>query len=573
MKLHLLKHDGTYTELTTLKIEKIDELDFVGLLLSAENRLEREKNNYLFIGDFGCEIKYINFIDNFFWYKIELEGITNYDYNKKEIDFKIKDISIGRQQLFRIFSLNAGQCIFKFVNDKDDQILSIIDIKPGKLTEDDLNIIFADLIEKQFNFFNRKLSLTKFSSNNESNKLEISYLEYLEKMQDFLNEIYLHKNSFIYDKFSKIENKEMVEEWSDIKPISKDFDKWIGQNTDFSYSTTLKDRSSILINNKSFRFTHGLYDTNEITTDVVENHLIHSVIKKFSSKILKIEVELNRANNELQDDLKSKFITVYQNECLKKITKCRISVNELQYLLDTYIPVNKTKPLNFINFERILTKNHYAKTWDIGFNKLEIESNNYGDFRKLFKINDLATLYEQFCFLELVYTLGENFNTEMIISEDFKQAKSKDNNITIYCQNSDLFITTKKSKGNLTPDFVIEVKFGGADYLIILDAKYKKHRNIETYDIPETVLKYLHGMTPKNKSAKVLGLFLIFSKTDRREEVLDYYCKDIYQIDNPIFPMIGWVSAFPQKTNKLKDLIGNLKRNIIDITQASEIKT
>ena len=572
MKLYLLKYDGTLTELTTLKVEKIYELDFVGLLLSTESRMEREKHNYLFIGDFGCEIKYVDFIDNFFWYKVELEGITNHDFNKKEIDFKIKGISIGRQQLFSIFSLNAGQCIFKFVNDKDDQILSLIDIKPSKLTEEDLNIIFADLIEKQFNFFNRKLSLTKFSSNNESNKLEISYLEYLGKMQDFLGEIYLYRNLFRNDKFSKIENREMVEEWSDIKPISKDFDKWIGQNTDFSYSTTLKDRSSILINNKAFRFTHGLYDTNEVTTDVIENHLIHNVIHRFFSKLAKIEVDLIRANSELRDDFKGKFTTIYHKYCQNKITECRTITNELQFLFDTHIPINKVKPMNSINIERILTKNHYAKTWDIGFNKLNIESNNYGNFRKLFKINDLSKLYEQFCFLEIIYAINEIFNTEMVISEDFKQAKSKDNNITIYYENPELFIGTTNGIRNFNPDFVIEIKFAELVFLVILDAKYKKRNTVVEKDIPITVLKYLHGMTPKNKLAKVLGLFLIFPKTDDREEVLDYYFMDTHRVENPIFPLIGWVSAFPQKTNKLKELIGNLKKNIIDITQTSVIK-
>lgn len=573
IKLYLLKHDGTYIELTTHKIEKKYELDFIGLLISSENRLEEEKNNYLFIGDYGCELKYITTIENYFWYKVDLEGInyknTIYDYNQSEIEYKIAGINIGRQRLFKIFSLNAGQCVLKFINDKGELTLAIIEIKPSKLNEDDLNLIFTDLVEKQFSFFNKKLSLTKFSSDNENSKLDISHLEFLEKMQVFLNEIYLYRNSFIYDKFSKIENRELVEEWSDIKPISKDFDRWIGQNTDFSYSTTLKDKSGILINNKSFKFTHGLYDTNEITTDVIENHLIHGVISRFFSKLHKIESDLNRVNGELQDDFKGKFTTIYHEYCQKKITQCRVIITELQYLFEIHIPVNKAKHNNFINFERILTKNHYAKTWDIGFNKLNIESNNYGNFRKLFKINDLATLYEQFCFLELVYALNENYNTEMAISEDFKQAKSKDNNITLYYQNAELFITTKKSSRNLNPDFIIEVKDGDSEYLIILDAKYKKHTNIEKYDLPETVLKYLHGMTPKNKSATVLGLFLIFPKTDYREEILEYYFKDIHIVDNPVFPIIGWVSAFPQKTSKLKALIGNLKRNIIDITRNS----
>ena len=569
IKLYLLKKDGIYIELTTHRIEKIHELDPVGLLLSSENRLEEEKNNYLFIGDYGCEFKYITSVENCFWYKVDLEGINhkNTIYDKSEVEFKIEGFNIGMQRLFKIFSLNAGQCVLKFTNDKDELILATIEVKPSKLTEDDLNLIFTDLVEKQFSFFNKKLSLTKFSSENENSKLDISHLEFLEKMLGFLNEIYLYRNSFRYDKFSKIENRELVEEWSDVKPISKDFDRWIGQNTDFSYPTTLKDKSGILINNKSFKFTHGLYDTNEITTDVIENHLIHGVIDRFFSKLHKVEGDLNRANSELQDDFKGKFTTIYHEYCQKKVTQCRVIISELQYLFEIHIPVNKIKPTNFINFERILTKNHYAKTWDIGFNKLNIESNNYGNFKKLFKINDLATLYEQFCFLELIYAVDENFKTEMIISEDFKQAKSKDNNITVYYQNPELFTTTKKGQGNLNPDFIIEVKFGGSEYLIILDAKYKKHINMERYDIPETVLKYLHGMTPKNKSAKVLGLFLIFSKTDYREEILEHYCKDIHIVHNPVFPIIGWVSAFPQKTNKLKELIGNLKRNITGINQ------
>lgn len=66
IRLYLLKIDGSYLELTTCNIEKINELDFIGLLLSSENKLV-EKNNYLFIGDFGCEIQYIASIDNSFW--------------------------------------------------------------------------------------------------------------------------------------------------------------------------------------------------------------------------------------------------------------------------------------------------------------------------------------------------------------------------------------------------------------------------------------------------------------------------------------------------------------------------
>ena len=577
IRLYLLKDDRTSTELTIHSIAKIYELDFFGLLLSSETEIEA-KNDRLLIGDYGCDLKYIASIDNYFWYKVDLEGIndknTIYSYNQTQIEFRIKEVNIGKQRLFRIFSLYAGQCVLKFINtdindNKEEQVLAIIEIKPSKLTEDELNLIFTDLVEKQVSFFSKKLSLTRFSSDNENSKLDISHLEFLDKMQGFLNEIYVYRNSFRYDKFSTIENKELVEEWSDSKPISQDFDRWIGQNTNFSYSTTLRDKSGILINNKSFKFTHGLYDTNEITTDVIENHLIHGVIHRFFSKLHKIEIDLNRLNSDQRDDFKSKFIAIYHEYCQKKISQCRTVINELQYLFDTYIPVNKEKPSNFINFERILTKNHYAKTWDIGFNKLNIESNNYGNFRKLFRINDLATLYEQFCFLELVYAVSENFKTEMIISEDFKQAKSKDNNIIIYYQNAELFITTKKGQGNLNPDFIIEIKFGGSAYLIILDAKYKKHKSVEKYDIPDTVLKYLHGMTPKDKSAKILGLFLIFPKTDNREEILDYYLKDIYRVDKPIFPLIGWVSAFPQKTNMLKELIGNLKRNVLDILENS----
>lgn len=568
IRLYLLKIDGSYLELTTCNIEKINELDFIGLLLSSENKLV-EKNNYLFIGDFGCEIQYIASIDNSFWYKIDLEGInyknTNYDFNQKENEFKIQGFNIGKQRLLRIFSLNAGQCVLKFVYNNIELILAIIEIKPSKFTEDDLNLIFIDLLEKHFNFFNKKLSLTRFSSDNENNKLDISHLEFLDKIQGYLTEIYMYRNSFRHDKFSKIENKEFVEEWSDIKPISKDFDKWVGQNTGFSYPTTLKDKSSIFINNKSFKFTHGLYDTNEVITDVIENHLIHHVINRFFFKINKIEIELTRANSELRDDFKDKFPTIYYKYCQNKITQCRTIINELRFLFDTHIPVNKAKVVNFINIERILTKNHYANTWDIGFNKLNIESNNYGNFRKLFKINDLSTLYEQFCFLEIIYAVNENFNTEMVISEDFKRARSKDNNITIYYDNSELFTTTTKGQGNLRPDFIIEIKFEDSEFLVILDAKYKKQNRVVKEDIPITALKYLHGMTPKNKLAKVLGLFLIFPKTDNKEEILDYYLKDIYRVDKPIFPLIGWVSAFPQKTNMLKELIGNLKRNVLDI--------
>ncbi|MDH4461732.1 MAG: hypothetical protein QE277_09930 [Flectobacillus sp.] len=565
----LLRRDGSHERLSNSSKIEINELDFVAFLLASPTLIDAGLHR-VFLGDFGCVISYLGSVGKEYLYRIDVEGInlqnTQYASNYLDnISFSINGLAIGRIKLARIFSLNVGECVFRLVHALKDETLAVVEIVPDKLTTSEVEQICEELMQRQFLFFNNRLGLTRLATSNEEAKHHISVLELLTILTEKLSEIDAIKLAFVFHKFEKIERKDVVKEWTDGASLSEGFDRWIGQHTHYSHPTLMNDPNKLYIAYKPVRFTHGLYEVNATSTDVVENRLVHHLLDMLLVYLNRLEEALIKEQKRLSQDFEGKFVKAYHEYSQKKLKECHGLLVDLCLFFTKHIPVRKVSNFAMPSIERMLTRVHYAKVWEFNLlvNELLSTTHTYGNLSKVLKISNLSVLYEQYCFLEVVNMLEEVFETTMVFSENLKKASNTNDEIVVYYERQELFQRIARGSDRAyCPDFVISFKPYQSEetFLLILDAKYKRERSIEENDLAQLTLKYLHGMKPKDPRMTVMGLFLLFPKTEQQDDVLGYYQKDEFIREEPSFPLIGWVSLFPKRNAALRTLIVDIKQ-------------
>ena len=120
------------------------------------------------------------------------------------------------------------------------------------------------------------------------------------------------------------------------------------------------------------------------------------------------------------------------------------------------------------------------------------------------------------------------------------------------------------------PDFIIDIRHNEGDqrFVIILDAKYTNAETAYTRDLPNLVMKYVHGLhLLKGGLSPVVGLFILFPENDGRSFHHNYFSVTSEQ---PALPVLTTLSMSPEYDATSNHLGRHLHHLIRAVTTQNE---
>lgn len=123
-------------------------------------------------------------------------------------------------------------------------------------------------------------------------------------------------------------------------------------------------------------------------------------------------------------------------------------------------------------------------------------------------------------------------------------AKEPENGFSLYRTTS---VSLADEKGRLgssyTPDFLIKVKDAGGVRYKIYDSKYSKEDTVMNYQVADCILKYLFSVAPSDRTERVDGLYLIYGRTEGKDERNLHDCEPAA---NPVSPEVRLIPLSEQ---------------------------
>lgn len=562
--LHCLKYNqNQIIELN--EGEFIDEVDSFSLYLETNFNCE---DLTILITDIPIKIiKLVNF-DNKYIYVLDFESIKFYfqsqkfkiDNYSKELYYKPLDQKIWFYKLFINYPIGLSDIVL--YDNKAERIIKSVSLNiiSAKINELEFSSLINYIESKNTSVWT-KYSLLKHTAVplNSEDKTEWLF-NFCEHFTKELKENYL--NFFSFDKIKIIKQKNEIVNYSSDINTSEESLLWLIHNLDTLHPTSSHDNNKIVINNRIFTPLEILSSELEESTDTNENQIIHGFITELRFFLNHIrdtfEQGLNNCPKITFDDL----LTYYSyKRSLSRLRDINENLNEIKFYLNKYIPVT-SETLDYLNTNKIKSKEHYNFVYDKLMQWLINKDATYSRDKKLFKgINRMDQLFEKACFYKLIDSFKKlDYEIEKISfnKDDFpNKVKLIKNGIVHYLYSQILpekltSVRAKNSYGNksgmLQPDFTIELENGK---IIIIDAKYKKNKDVVKYDYPDLTLKYLHGIGLKSGgSFDSLALFVLFPGV---EDFIEFYQKDEFNLDSnkPVFPSIGSIGLNFEVESKL----------------------
>lgn len=544
----------------------IDEVDFFSFCIESDVELF---NVTILITDIPIKIvKVANF--NFkFWYELDSESVKEYfksqGFNNVDFYFKQFDISLLNETIwfYKLFvNYPIGLCdIVLFDNTTEKSIKSFyLNIVSSKMDETEFISIVSYVEDKGASIW-AKYSLLKHTAKRLDAEDKMEWTTTL--IEDFVEKLtndYL--DLFSFDKVKTIEiTNEIVDYSIDVK-TSDDSLFWLINNLDVLQSTVSHDLGKLIINNRLFVPSEILSSKLNESSDTNENHIIHGFINELKRFFIQIENlfedEIRKCPKIKFDDLVNFYSYTRSSSRLRNLVK---KLTKIKYYLEEHIPVS-IETLDYLNTNKIESKEHYSYVFEKMMEFMLYKDATFSKDKKMFKgINRMDHLFERACFYKLIDSFenlgyeSEYVNFDKVNFPNKVKLTKKGAIHYLYSQIIPEKLTTVRAKnengsksGTLSPDFIIELE---NEKYIIIDAKYKKIKNINRYGYPELSLKYLHGIGYQSGGFfNPLALFVLYPD---KTKMIDFYQKDEFNLhsNNPIFPSIGSVSINFEEESKL----------------------
>lgn len=570
--LHCLKYNQ-HQIIELNEGDLIDEVDSFSFYFETD--FDREDLTII-ITDIPIKlIKLVN-IDNKYIYVADFESIKLYfqsqkfkiDYYSKELNYKELDQKIWFYKLFINYPIGRSDIVL--YDNKDDKIIKSfnLNIISAKINELEFSSLINYIESKNTSVWT-KYSLLKHTAVSLNSEDRTEWLfNFCEHFTKELQENYLH--FFSFDKIKIIKQKNEIVNYSSDINTSEESLYWLIHNLDTLYPTTSNDNNKIVINNRIFTPLEILSHELEESTDTNENQIIHGFITE-------LRFFLNNIKDTFEHGLKNcpkitfdDILSYYSyKRSLNRLNDINENLNQIKFYLNKYIPVT-SETLDYLNTNKIKSKEHYNFVYDKLMQWLINKDATYSRDKKLFKgINRMDQLFEKACFYKLIDSFKKlDYEIEKIsLNKDEFPNKVKliKNGVVHYLYSQILpekltSVRAKNSYGNksgmLQPDFTIELENGK---IIIIDAKYKKSKDVLKYDYPDLTLKYLHGIGLKSGGFfDSLALFVLFPGV---VDFVEFYQKDEYNLysNKAVFPSIGSIGInFEVESKLLNDCISKL---------------
>lgn len=547
--------------------DDIDETDNFSFYVESDSEFGDVRID---ITDIPFKLKRLTEIKHKYIYVLDYESLQDYFQSQKfRIDNYSKEIycpSLQQKLLFYKLFINypIGRCDILLIDNSTEKTIqsSSLNIISTKINEIEFDSLVKYIESKSTKIWT-KHSLLKQTASPSNNDDKVEWL--LTFCESFVNDLKKeHLHAFSFDKIKIIKQKnEIVNYTSDVSTSDESL-FWLINNLDTLYPTTSSDFNKIVINNRLFSPLEILSNELEENTDTIENHTIHGFItelKLFLNQIKdSFEVAIENCS-KITFDGRLNFYSYKRS--LKRLNDINENLIEIKYYLDQYIPVT-TETLDFLNTNKIESKEHYSFVFDKLIEWLLNKNATYSKDKKLFKgINRMDQLFEKACFYKLIDSFKKlEYEAEEISQNDdgfpnkIKLIKKGINHYIYFETIPNNLITVRNNSGMLKPDFFIELENGK---FIIIDAKYKKLETIKKYDYPDLTLKYLHGIGNKTGSYfNPLALFVLYPGI---EDYIEFYQKDEFNLygNNPIYPSIGSIGLnFEEESRLLNSSIQKL---------------
>lgn len=381
-----------------------------------------------------------------------------------------------------------------------------------------------------------------------------------------------------------IVEKEMMVEIRKVRQFGANELMWTSKHPEMlkecEYNTIIK------FSNKNFIPEKIISSVKENSYDIYENQLILGFIEEMISSTLNmnryiydniIKRLINSLNNskdlldnyEIPSNIRGKLLTAKYEKLSMEISGL---TSDYQKLFIQYKNIFKTiKKIKFTSprFTPVFRNIPHYRTL---FQSMNIWWENYRTYSTagleyMMRLKQLSKIYEYYCLLKLViglqnlgYELNENFKEEDsivdLISGEMPAYcftnESVGAKLTLYYEPKisgsqaeniefdDLYVLKSRSSF-LTPDYLLKFEYNGQVRYGILDAKHTYEKNVEDKYLPDTTLKYLHGITSVKNPISILFMWLLYPDIRGYKEI--NIQKPI--VNHNVYPAIGIFSICP----------------------------
>ena len=325
------------------------------------------------------------------------------------------------------------------------------------------------------------------------------------------------------------------------------------------------DKTGIKVGAQSFLPDKTLMIQNRITTDIYENRVIVSFIKKILYDTKKLRdsiveyISLSSSNNIQYEGYVSSSNLIFSNvvDALKEYKdKTDVLYNRFVGISAMY---SKILPVDEIDCsvlprptQLFLSVPQYNQMYTVIYKWYQKSGYDFKTEKVMLRLIDIPSIYELYILVRLIEKVSskgyESVASKRInypgISKLFELKETnntlvfrKDNKeLTIYYEpviyNNDssyndisLFRNTSVPYSRLSinsrshdfisrgsyyvPDYIIKIKENEQEKYVIIDAKYARFDKVKYLFAPELVYKYLFSISPLNDKAEIIGLGII----------------------------------------------------------------
>ena len=561
----------------------VSENEFIFIELIFTERLLHD--HFIWLSDFRYPINLDKIVGDFFYYSIDFSAM--YSPKEKEMFSGEFETSVGRRTFSKTFINNYGICELELEYAAGSQLLyhhiGFIEVYSDKIQ--DIEHVLEYLFKKDIYIWNI-VSLTRGTAL-DVEKMSDSLFWKLANIKRYVDQIgqeFVSQASS--DPIYMLRPKHYVGFPSLEATISEESLLWIVENGGQLEDTTVRDENHFLILNRPYKANQLLLEQLFQDTDVYENRVIHWFIQDIYTFLIASEqlvVERYSALLEKTLQFKDRIFLAYFKRLSVHIYELKTNVEFIKNQLDVVIPANNSAPLR-LEFQKAVSKPHYYNTF-LNLGKwLDNRQVIYAPDLLFSGLKDVSKLYEIFCLYKILDTLQVGLNFTLLEDATNSADVSKYFHQDIFLEESQISSLFEFQKGNirlrlfydclppslttiaktggrdLRPDYVIEISKDRTIRYLILDAKYKRVSNIESFDFQNLCLKYLHGIGPsKGGPINALALLILNPAVDSK---IGFYHRKEFDIfsSNPVLPIIGRieVSAGEQTSTSLFDILNVL---------------
>ncbi len=465
---------------------------------------------------------------------------------------------------------------FGYSNLKIDENNFQLQVDATKITAKEAEKLLFYLYQKDKN------TLSNFYSKSSFDKDEIT-VKNLKPIQDFIYE--MEKLIFCFDSmpYFKWKKEEKI-----VNYPSPDIDEksvlWLSQNLhhlhfDNSYMN-LPD--SIRINNKYGVIEKIAVNKNVEDFNIYENKIILGGIFFVKNLVDKIDIFLNDYKKSKKKFFQNEYasyksiLSLVHREANFDLLKIRTRTS---FIFDRYKKI--FKDVKYKNeMPRYSSAVNRIKHYRMAFSAIQkIRKTNLNLENKNISmgINSIDKLYEHYNYYRLIdiaksyFSFGDfEFKTrknKKLLNEKFTVKSIRENcTVNIYyepeisTEAKELKLVKighlmKRNKYIAKPDFVIEFIKNNVYRYAILDAKYRRNKNVINEEIKETTYKYIMAFGIENQVYKKPDfLWLVYPDTYEDQTVWQQNFNDNY------FPIIGAVTSKPNLNQPLKNVFNKIMK-------------